>query len=128
MEQLSITPTNNSLEVSLNARTGKLLFSGRSYPENSIGFFKPIMAWMEEYALNPNAKTECICKLEYVNSASRKCFVDMFAILESMYKNEKDVTVIWYADPTDDAMNEMGEEYTSMFKMKFVFENMESPS
>jgi len=124
MEPLTIKHTHNSLEVSLDASAGKLLFAGRSYPENSVAFFKPIMDWVEAYALNPNSKTECTCKLEYVNSASRKCFVDIFKILESIYKNEKEVTIVWTSDAGDDAMREMGEEYENMFKMKFVFEEM----
>jgi len=124
MDLLTIKPTHNSLEVSLDPESGTLLFAGRSYPENSIGFFKPIMDWVEAYTQNPASKTEFTCKLEYVNSASRKCLVDIFRVLEAIYKSDKEVVIIWCSDEGDDTMREMGEEYENMFKMKFVFEQM----
>lgn len=121
MEALKIPHTIKSLEVSLDAETGKLLFSGRSYPENSVGFFKPIIDWLEAYALHPAATTECSFQLEYFNSASRKCVMEIFKILESINKSAHSVTVIWDVEDGDDSMKETGEEYQNLFKLNFKF-------
>lgn len=121
MDALKIKPTQNSLEVVLDADTGKLLFSGRSYPENSVVFFQPITEWMKRYALSPATKTECSFNLEYFNSASRKCILEIFRILESMHKNAHPVSIIWNFENDDDSMKEIGEEYQNMFKLDFQF-------
>jgi hypothetical protein len=121
MEPLKIKPTINSLEVSLDAETGKMLFSGRSYPENSVGFFNPVIEWMENYALHPAEKTEFTFRIEYFNSASRKNVIQLFKILESIHKNAHPVTVIWDFEEGDDSMKETGEEYQNLFRLDFKF-------
>jgi hypothetical protein len=121
MDALKITPTIKSLEVSLDAGTGKLLFSGRSYPENSLGFFKPVIEWMENYALHPAAQTACTFRIEYFNSASRKSVMEIFKILESIHKSAHPVTVIWDFEEGDDTMKETGEEYQNLFRLNFKF-------
>ena len=121
MDVLKIKPTIKSLEVSLDAETGKLLFSGRSYPENSVGFFKPIIEWLKNYALHPAVLTECIFKIEYFNSASRKSVVEVFKVIESIYKSSHTVKIIWEFETGDDSMKETGEEYQTLFKLDFQF-------
>ena len=121
MEALKIKATTNALEVSLDADAGKFSFVGRSYPENSTGFFKPVIEWTERYALNPAEKTECVFKLEYFNSASRKCIIELFKILDSIHKNTRSVTIIWNYEEDDENMKETGEEYQNLFNLNFKF-------
>lgn len=121
MDALKIKPTIKSLEVDLDAETGILLFSGRSYPENSVGFFKPIIEWMESYALHPAAETQCTFRIEYFNSASRKNVIEIFRILESIHKSAHPVKVIWDFEEVDDSMKETGEEYQNLFRLDFTF-------
>jgi len=56
MQNLEIEEDAESLAVSLQA-TGKLTFSGRSFPEDSQEFFSPIMEWLDVYKSNPGFKT-----------------------------------------------------------------------
>ena len=121
MDALKIKPSLNTLEVSLDAQTGQLLFSGRSYPENSGGFFKPISDWIESYAQNPAPKTVCSFTIEYFNSASRKSIMEIFRALESIHKINRGVTVIWNHEEDDEGMRETGEEYKNLFKLDFQF-------
>ena len=121
MEALKIKHTANSLEVSLDAETGKLSFIGRSYPENSAGFFKPVIEWAERYALSPAAKTECLFQLEYFNSASRKCVIDLLKILDAIHKNTHSVIILWNFEEEDESMKETGEEYQTLFNLNFIF-------
>lgn len=121
MDKLTIKPTLNSLEVSLDAETGKLSFIGRSYPENSTVFFKPVTEWIQRYAQNPAAETECFFKLEYFNSASRKCIIEFLKILDSIHKKTHSVTIIWNFEEDDENMKESGEEYQNMFSLNFKF-------
>lgn len=121
MEPLKIKRTINTLDVSLDAESGKLIFSGRSYPENSQGFYKPIMEWVEKYLQAPAPKTECAFTIEYCNSASRKCIIELFRMLEPHHKTTQSVTVIWNHEQADEGMREAGEEYKNLFKLDFQF-------
>ncbi|MFH1003996.1 MAG: DUF1987 domain-containing protein [Bacteroidota bacterium] len=121
MDTLKIQPTINSMEVSLNAETGKFFFAGRSYPENSNFFFKPIIEWIEQYALAPAAKTECSFTIEYFNSASRKCIVNIFRILDSLHKKGHSIIIIWNFESDDETIKEIGEEYQNLFRFDFQF-------
>ncbi len=121
MEPLRIIPTVNSLDISLDAKTGLLSFSGRSIPEDSATFFNPVMDWVQEYSAHPAALTECNFKLEYFNSAARKCIMEIFRTLEAISKGGRSVKIIWQFDENDDSMKETGEEYAELFKLKFEF-------
>ncbi|MBI3500996.1 MAG: DUF1987 domain-containing protein [Bacteroidetes bacterium] len=121
MELLLLKPSNNTLEICLNAETGTFSFIGRSYPENSILFFKPVNEWIEKYIQTPASKTICTFKIEYMNSASRKCLMEIFKLLEPLHKTTRSVTVHWNFEQDDDAMKETGEEYSNLFKLNFQF-------
>ena len=68
---------------------GELLLKGRSIPENSIEFYKPLIEWLESYSESPNSTTVLSVQLEYFNTSSSKCILDVFKKLE-----QQDVTHI----------------------------------
>ena len=119
MDSLIIQPTERFLSVSLIAETGKFSFEGRSLPENGKEFFNPILDWLKKYALNPAAQTECTFKMEYFNSSSRKCFVDVFAVLDSIRLKGHSINIIWQYEEADDELKEMGEEYQNIYDLDF---------
>lgn len=121
MDALIIESAGRLPAVSLVAETGKLLFSGRSLPEDGRGFYLSIVSWMEHYSLNPAPKTECSFRMEYFNSSSRKCFTDIFKLLSSMHEKGNAVKIIWYHEEVDDEMRDMGEWYQNIFKLDFQF-------
>ena len=121
MKPLIIEPTDRFLSVSLIAETGKLTFLGRSLPEDGKRLFTPVMEWLHEYEKKPAIQTECTFKMEYFNSSSRKCFVDVFNILDSMREKGNAVTIIWYYEDGDDDLKEMGESYENLYDLDFQF-------
>lgn len=121
MEALRIKPTPTSLDVSLDAESGKFSFSGRSVSEHSVEFFKPILDWLEKYAEAPAGKTECVFKFEYFNSAARKSLVEIFKIMYAIHKKGNAVDITWQYDEGDDSMRELGEEYEGLYNLKFKF-------
>jgi hypothetical protein len=50
MEPISIEGTTKTPTVKFDAGSGKIEIKGRSIPENSIEFYKPLVDWLEEYA------------------------------------------------------------------------------
>lgn len=121
MEPLIIKPTDRLLSVSLIPETGKFVFEGRSLPENAKKFFISIMQWLEQYSLSPAAKTECSFKIEYFNSSSRKCFSDIFKVLDAIREKGHVVSIMWFFEAEDDELRKIGEAYEGMCDLDFQF-------
>jgi len=119
MESLIIDGTTKTPDVNFNAEKGILEVKGRSIPENSIEFYKPLVDWLEEYAQNPLSKTQVNVHLEYFNTSSSKCILDVFKKLETIHKNKYDVQINWYYEEDDEDMLEAGEDYESIIRVPF---------
>ncbi len=119
MESLIIEGTTKTPDVNFNAEKGILEVKGRSIPENSIEFYKPLVDWLEEYAQSPLSKTQVNVHLEYFNTSSSKCILDVFKKLETIHKNKYDVQINWYYEEDDEDMLEAGEDYESIIRVPF---------
>jgi hypothetical protein len=119
MESLTLDGTTKTPNVSFDATKGVLEIKGRSIPENSIEFYKPLVDWLEEYANGPLAKTVVNVHLEYFNTSSSKCILDVFKKLETIHKNKYDVQINWYYEEDDEDMLEAGEDYESIIRVPF---------
>jgi hypothetical protein len=119
MKNLIIEPTPKSPKVILNSELNVFEVSGRSIPEDSVGFYRKILDWVEEYSKNPNPKTNFRFQLEYFNTSSSKCLLDLFRKLEKMYKNGSDVVITWCYDADDEDMEETGEDYKALLEVPF---------
>ena len=96
---------------------GELLLKGRSIPENSIEFYKPLIEWLESYSESPNSTTVLSVQLEYFNTSSSKCILDVFKKLESISGSE--ITVKWHYEEDDEDMLEAGEDYEDIIDLPF---------
>jgi Domain of unknown function (DUF1987). len=119
MEFMNIEGTPKTPTITLNPESGIIEIKGRSIPENSIEFYKPIVDWLEDYAKKPNEKTVVNIQLEYFNTSSSKCILDVFKKLENLKKDKNDVVVNWYYEEDDEDMLEAGEDYESIIKVPF---------
>ncbi len=119
MEPISIAGTPKTPTVSFDASKGKVEIKGRSIPENSIEFYKPLVDWLEEYLSTPAQLTEVNIQLEYFNTSSSKCILDVFKKLEAIYKSGNEVVINWYYEEDDEDMLEAGEDYQSIIKIPF---------
>lgn len=120
MDKLIITGSAKTPTVSFESETGIIELKGRSIPENAIEFFKPLVDWLEEYSKESKKITKANIQLEYFNTSSSKCILDIFKKLESINKQEdKDVVINWYYEEDDEDMLEAGEDYQSILKIPF---------
>ncbi|MGD9978135.1 MAG: DUF1987 domain-containing protein [Bacteroidales bacterium] len=119
MELINIEGTSKTPTVSMDHNNGVVEIKGRSIPENSVEFYKPIVDWLDEYAKSPSGKTVVNIRLEYFNTASSKCILDVFKKLEMLKKNSNDVVINWYYEEDDEDMLEAGEDYESIIKVPF---------
>ena len=87
MDDLKLEGSAKTPVVDLNSN-GELLLKGRSIPENSIEFYKPIVEWIDAYGQSVNSTTVLSVQLEYFNTSSSKCILDVFKKLESLAGTE----------------------------------------
>jgi hypothetical protein len=118
MENLNIEGSAKTPTVEFKT-AGSLLIKGRSIPENSIEFYKPLIDWIGEYGGAPQGKTEVNIQWEYFNTSSSKCILDVFKKLEAIHKAKNEVEVNWYYEEDDEDMLEAGEDYESIIRVPF---------
>src|SRR5574343_531274 len=99
MEKLILEASAKTPEVVFDPAAGTLLLKGRSIPENSIEFYKPLNDWIDGYAANPGSQTVIEMKLENLSGT--------------------DVSVNWYFEEDDEDMEEAGEDYQAIIKLPF---------
>ncbi|WP_340153494.1 DUF1987 domain-containing protein [uncultured Marivirga sp.] len=114
---LEATPKTPKLDFNPDAET--FLISGRSIPENSIEFYKPLLDWLDKYVQNPLESTIFEIKLEYFNTSSSKCLVEIFRKLEKIKEDGKSITIDWYYEEEDEDMEESGEDFKQIIKVPF---------
>ncbi len=119
MENLKIEGTLKTPSIDFDKDSGVLRISGRSIPENSIDFYKPLIDWIDRYALDPADQTQVHVQLEYFNTSSSKCILDVFKKLESVKHSGKPITVKWHYEEDDEDMLEAGEDYDAIIDIDF---------
>lgn len=116
MDNYSLTPTPKTPKLYFNNSSGEFEISGRSIPENSIEFYRPLMKWLDNYLTNPQPITRLSINLEYFNTSSSKCLVEMFRKLEKL-NSKSDVKVLWHYEEEDEDMMESGDDFKKIIKI-----------
>lgn len=119
MENINIEGTPKTPTIDFNAESGVMLIKGRSIPENSIDFYKPLFEWIDTYAGEAKDSSELHMQLEYFNTSSSKCILDIFKKLESIKNSGKNVSVNWHYEEDDEDMLEAGEDYDAIIDIDF---------
>ncbi len=119
MENLTLEGSAKTPTVKFDSENGVLELKGRSIPENSIEFYKPLNDWIDGYAGAPKPNTVVDIKLEYFNTSSSKCILDLFKQLEKLNGGNTEVKVNWYFEEDDEDMEEAGEDYQAIIDLPF---------
>lgn len=119
MEPIIIEGTPKTPSIKFDDKDGIFEIKGRSIPENSVEFYKPLNEWLDEYMQVPLDKTVVNIRLEYFNTSSSKCILDVFKRLEAIHRSKHDVEINWFYEEDDEDMLEAGEDYDSIIKVPF---------
>ena len=120
MNSLIIEGSPKTPSINFDGNEGSFIIAGRSIPENSLDFYKPVMEWLDFYIAEPKEATTVNIKLEYFNTSSSKCLLDVFKKLEVIFKRGQKVGINWYYEADDEDMLEAGEDYQSIIKIPFT--------
>lgn len=115
MSAIQLEGTAKTPQVAFNDSPLTMEISGRSIPENSIAFYTPLLEWVDEN-LKGTGSLEVSIRLEYFNTSSSKCLMDLLKRIEQSPVN---ATVLWYYEEEDEDMLEAGEDYDAIIDMPF---------
>ena len=127
MGPLNIEPTEFTPKIHFDPESSTFEISGFSRPENVIGFYRPILKWLEEYnekVLSQNITFEkslltINLKMTYFNSASSKFLLDILLEFMKFHSKGNKVEINWYYEDGDDEILESGEEMADMLGYTF---------
>ncbi len=106
--------------IDLNPESGTFTIKGKSIPENSAVFYKPVFEWLDEYSQSPAKATSIDIQMDYFNTSSAKMIADIISVLEKLQATGKsEVTINWHYNDEDDDMLEAGEDFKSITKVAF---------
>jgi hypothetical protein len=117
MEILNIEGADDTPKIVFDKKNGIFQISGRSLPEDSVDFYRPVLNWIADYAKEPNPSTEFVFKLEYANTASSKLLQDIIFALDKV----KGMKIFWYYQTEDEDMEEAGREFSELVDTPFEF-------
>jgi len=128
MENLLIRATEQTAEVILDAKEGKIAFSGVSIPEDSYTFFTPILRWIEQYNEKPQGKTTASFNIMYCNTSSSMYISEILRKLRKIKTATQEVEILWYYEEEDDDMRLLGEDFKRISQLNFKIISMPSVS
>ncbi|MDD2549167.1 MAG: DUF1987 domain-containing protein [Bacteroidales bacterium] len=119
MDILKIKGTSHYPEISLNAETGKIEFSGNSLPENAKDFYEPINSWVSSYIEAPCEETVVEFRMTYYNTPSSKTIFVILKKLELIHGKTSNVKILWYYPDDDIDMKYAGKDYSESIEIPF---------
>lgn len=117
MEILKLEGTADTPTIILDKANGIFEISGRSLPEDSVEFYKPVLEWIANYAKAPNDCTFFSFKLEYFNTSSSKLILDVLSALEGI----EGIRIDWCYQEEDEDMEEAGKEFSELVEIPFAY-------
>ena len=93
---------------------------GRSIPENSGEFYRPVHEWISKYAQNYLKKTKIEFGFEYIDTSSTKWIYTILKELSVMKDLVSNTRVKWYYEQGDEDMCELGFILRSLVECPFV--------
>lgn len=113
-----IESTRYTPEVLFNEDTNELIFSGRSFPENSGGFYENVTSILSFE--NDQDSMSLQFMFEYVNSSSIISILKLIREIEERLGGGE-VEIHWHYDAEDDEMMNIGQDIERIVNCKFHY-------
>lgn len=117
MEILILEGTSDTPKIILDQQHGIFEISGRSLPEDSAEFYRPVLDWIGRYAKQASPTTNFVFKLEYFNTSSSKLILDILSALEEI----EGMKIEWCYPEDDEDMEEAGKEFSELVEIPFEY-------
>ncbi len=110
MEILSQEGKKDLPSVYCSAEKGLIEIKGISISENPREeVYEPILYWLDRYTKIPKSLTEVNIHLEYFNTISSMCLIDMFRRFKAIHNSSDDTSAVlnWYYEEDDEDMSDV---------------------
>jgi hypothetical protein len=121
MKRLEISETNNTPHIVLDAKEGVFKVEGKSFPEDSKEFYRPVIAWIDEYIATSPTGLNFTFNLFYLSSSSIISVKQLLARLADLKGRGAQVTITWMYDEDDDDIRKTGEDYEKLSRLPFTY-------
>ncbi len=126
MEKITVEATPKTPYLKLDTQSKTIIIKGRSIPENSVQFYTPVLNALDTWiAEKTKDKITISVQLEYFNTSSSKCILDIFKKLQELNKNGAQVDVTWLYEKDDEDMMEAGQDYQTIVGIPFKMVEVE---
>jgi hypothetical protein len=125
MQKLQLEESVSTPAVSFDPKTGLLELSGTSTPEDSFAYYKPIFTWLDNYSTSPCKSTKLTIKLDYFNTSSSKCVLNILKKIEKLHQAGHEAEIFWHYHPDDKDMIDIGSDLHSILKVPFQLKKIE---
>lgn len=115
MNSIVLEQSENSPKVIMDKDNALIEFEGKSYPENTFSFYRPITEWLKQYFHHYDEERETIVnfKFSYFNSATTQIIFEILDIIEN--SSVKNIKIYWFYDAENDNAFEDYEDYSEEF-------------
>jgi len=115
--------TSTTPEVHFDGKSGNFSITGKSFWEDVEKFYFPLTQWLKDtYLVAPAERTRLTIQLDYLNTSTSKQLFDVFALLQSLTEEDKEVEIVWRFHEDDEDLEEQGKDYQSMLSIAFRLE------
>jgi len=125
MEKYIVRETSKTPSISFDPDHGLFEIRGKSIPENSFGFYTPVLEFLDTYSSSPADRTVLNVKFEFFNTSSSNRIHALFKKFEKMYQDNSEVLIRWFCENGDDNMLEAGEDFRTILKVPFEIVEVE---
>ena len=122
MNEVILEASSTTPHVHLHPGEGRIVMEGACYPEDAFSFFEPVFHWIDLFAESTGGPLETIIRLDYFNTSSSKCLLDLIRRLDQMSRNGRRVTIRWQYVEDDEDIRETGEELGEGLNASFTLE------
>lgn len=122
---LVIESTSTTPGITMDSERGYIEINGKSVPENSIEFYKPVFKWLDDYLKNPKESTVVAFKILYFNTTTAKQFQNLLITVKRIREYGKQVKVDWYYEDGDLDMREVGEDFQKLTGIEFSMKEVD---
>lgn len=119
MRNLIIEPTPKTPKIVFDVNAYTFEITGRSIPEDSVAFYRKVYSWLDQFGSELTGTVNFEFGLEYFNTSSSKCILDIFKRLMELNKKNPGIGVVWYYEEGDDDMQDTGEDYKELLDLPF---------
>ncbi len=119
MERWTIEATDRTPSVVLDRQDSFLKIEGRSYAEEGMDFFDPIILRFKTLEDSDNPVKTIHIRLEYYNSSTAKAIAELLTSLNKAKTNGHDVKVIWEFEEDDDGIQDDIDMFLDTFELDF---------